>query len=99
MKKLMVSVALAAAVLTCGHPVEKAKSAVRRVTNPGEADVPIGTPDSVPAREQQRYDLRGRLFQSFHKQQQQQARKAQQPGTEPAPPQPIQFVSGVKESF
>ena len=97
MRKTMVSLALAAMVLTCGQPVERARKA-HRAANPGEAEVPIGKPDNALSRAQQRFDLAWRQLQSFRAQQA--ARQAQTPGTEPAaPPQPIQFVSGVRETF
>jgi lipoprotein-anchoring transpeptidase ErfK/SrfK len=98
MRKLMVSVALAAAVLACNRPVEQARKTTRGVASPGEAEVAIGKPDNALSRAQQRFDLAWRQLQSFRAQQA--ARQAQQPGTVPAePPQPIQFVSGVKQSF
>jgi len=92
MKRLMASIALAGAVLTCDHRVEP-----KRVTNPGEAEVPMGKPDNAKTRLQERFDLAWRQLQSFRAQQAQ--RQAQQPGTDQAPQQSIQFVSGVKESF
>src|SRR5213082_993089 len=99
MKRLLASVALAAAMLACEHPVENVRTKAKRVTNPDEVDVPVGKPDDAKARLQERFDLAWRQLQSFRAQQATQ-RQAQTPGTEPAPPpQPIQFVSGVKESF
>src|SRR5207253_7357834 len=98
MKKTMVSFVLAAIVLTCGQPVERAKRVAHRAAHPGEAEVPMGPPDNALTRARQRFDLAWRQLQSFRAQQA--ARQAQTPGTEPAPPpQPIQFVSGVKETF
>jgi len=58
----------------------------------------VGKPDDAKARLQERFDLAWRQLQSFRAQQAAQ-RQAQQAGTDQAPPQPIQFVSGVKESF
>ena len=95
MKQLMASVALAAAVLACDHRVE---TATKGVANPDEAAVPSGKPEDARSRVQQRFNLAWRQLQSFRVQQAAQ-RTAQQPGTEPAPPQPLQFVTGKKESF
>ena len=97
MRKLIISVALAAEVLTCGQPVERVKQTAHGVANPDEAEVPVGKPDNALSRARQRFDLAWRQLQSFRAQQA--ARQVQQQGTVQAPPQPIQFVSGVKESF
>ena len=87
MRQWVLPIAIAAAFLSCGKPVEKH----------AEVAVPIGRPDNARTRLVERFDQAWRQLESF--QAQQAARQAQQPGTEPAPPQPIQFVSGVKESF
>jgi len=93
----MVSVALAAAVLACTKPEAPVTRAPRTPAGPGEAAVPIGKPDDMASRAQQRFDQAWRQLQSFRDQQA--LRTAQQAGTEPAPPQPIQFVTNVKQSF
>src|SRR2546428_3837133 len=87
MRQWGLPIAIAAAFLSCGKPVEKH----------AEVAVPIGRPDNARTRLVERFDLAWRQLESFRAQQA--ARQAQQPGTEPAPPQPMQFVSGVKESF
>src|SRR5438128_1400705 len=62
-----------------------------------DVSFPIGGKESLQQRLKERYDQAWRHLASFRAQQA--ARQAQQPGTVPAPPQPIQFVSGKKESF
>ncbi len=102
MKKLTISIAVVAAVVMCSKPVEQVKQVTSKVAHkiadPNEVAAPVGPPDNLQRRVQERYDQAWRQLQSFRAQQA--ARNVQQAGTEPAPPpQPIQFVSGVKESF
>ena len=96
MKKLLI-VAITATLLACGQPAEKSNKVARSATRPGEAAVPIGKPDDAVSRAQQRFNLAWQQLQSFREQQA--LKTAQQQGTEPAPPQPIQFVTHVKQSF
>src|SRR5438093_6601309 len=93
MKRVLI--VLVAAVFACSKPVERIK---RRVTDVLDVGAPLGKPDDVRAREKERFDQAWRQLQSFRakqalQQQQQQAVAAAQA------PQPIQFVTGVKESF
>lgn len=96
----------------CQHPVEKAKSTASKVKDTVSSAVdditaPVGPPDNARQREQERFDQRWRQLQSFRAQQlkqqqqqlQQQQQQQQQTQTAASPPQPIQFVSGVKETF
>jgi lipoprotein-anchoring transpeptidase ErfK/SrfK len=85
------------ALAGCSRPVEKAKQTASRVAEKvsdavDEITAPMGQAVTPQERERERFDLRWRRLQSFGLRHQQQ--------TQPAPPpQPIQFVSGVKQSF
>src|SRR5213596_1448785 len=86
---------LIVAVVACSKPVEKIK---RRVADALDVGTPLGKPDDVRAREKERFDQAWRQLKSFRAQQALQ-RQQQQAAAAAQAPQPIQFVSGVKESF
>src|SRR5712691_1401251 len=91
MRRLLIVLSLA--LFACGHPVEKVK---RRVADAFDVGVPLGRPDDFRARQKERFDQAWRELQSFRAQQ---ALQRQQQAAAAQPPQPIQFVTGVKESF
>ncbi|HEY8131213.1 MAG TPA: L,D-transpeptidase [Thermoanaerobaculia bacterium] len=86
---------LIVAVVACSKPVEKIK---RRVADALDVGTPLGKPDDVRAREKERFDQAWRQLQSFRAKLALQE-KQQQAAAEAQAPQPIQFVTGVKESF
>src|SRR5262245_31008908 len=97
MKRWIWSAALAAAVVMCTKNEGPVSRAPRSATRPGEADAAMGRSGNVLSRAQQRSDVAWQQLQSFREQQA--VRTAQQPGTVTAPPQSIQFVTDVKQSF
>ncbi len=97
MNRLLIAVAVLG-IVACSKPVEKAKQTASKVADKvsdaiDDIRAPLGTPDNVQQREQERFDARWRQLQTFQAQQQA-ARQLQ-----PPPQQTIPFVTGVKESF
>ena len=90
---LLVPLALSAALVACGKPVEKIKEVKNKVYDALDVGTPLGQPDDIRARQQQRYDQGWRQLQSFRAEMA--ARQAQQAQAARS----LQFVTGVKESF